>query len=243
MSEIARFWWHYLFTVFSGVFGILFIVLGVVDVAERFLEGESPLIPVKLRVILLTLTIFIAQASAYQDLADSEPKVGAYLVVTRQPFSPPDRPALFPVGQPATLYLSWRNLNAVPATNPLPLGQMFLRQDAQESTQQELISIYKDQVAGAIKKIPAGTTLAPILQNGPNTSFTVRGPIIMHKDVDLISAGKEVVFVLATVRFRDTLGEHEAHECSYFAGFQHYGNVDNIIWQSCFDYNTPIDIH
>jgi hypothetical protein len=70
---------------------------------------------------------------------------------------------------------------------------------------------------------------------------TYGGPIISEPDKQKIKFGQKTVFVIAAVRFDDSLGEHEAHLCRWLETHPE-GLYGTEAWHDCDLWTAPIDI-
>jgi hypothetical protein len=65
---------HYLWIVFGNVWGILLLLTGAVDLWERFFDRKTT-VPAWLRASIFVAVVIVAQAVAYEQLADNPPVV------------------------------------------------------------------------------------------------------------------------------------------------------------------------
>ncbi len=158
---------------------------------------------------------------------------------------------IFPVGENLAVNVWWTVTGREPAMNALVNGQIYLENDYKTETQKEVVKKFQvwweDQIARYYKG-KDGREHPPIypdseMKDHPQLWQTYLGPEISPADKLAIVNGEKIVFIIGAVRFQDSLGTHEAHECRWVEGHpqsEHW--YASISLRECEFWVSPIDV-
>lgn len=72
------------------------------------------------------------------------------------------------------------------------------------------------------------------------------GPVLTRTEAERIGNGKEAIFIVGAIRFKDSLGLHEAHVCSYVSislgDFSSMGSQYKMRFVNCRGYNSQVSM-
>jgi len=115
-------------------------------------------------------------------------------------------PTLLAVNQPLAFNLFWKNVGNGSAYEVDARTKSFIEPDFSADSQREVVSRFTSWLGAQ----PHSSTSLPKDQE---TFITASGEILSPEDLANILDGRRVAFVLASVRFKDDFGSHEARLC------------------------------
>ncbi len=149
----------------------------------------------------------------------------------------------FEIGKPLSVNFAWTVFGQKPAENIAHWGKTYLLDDILVPSQEKIVKDFQiswEQVVQTAK----GKELPTAFPGDKAESFylTAQGPVISERDKLAIKYGKKFVFVVLAARFKDSIGDHEAHMCRWLETHPS-GVFGSVAWHDCDLWITQIDLN
>jgi hypothetical protein len=196
---------------------------------------------------LAALCIFIATFQAWSDEHQKRKEAAVYLIpdVPRLvPGGVAASPVWFPAGKTPQVSLVWGMFGKDPALNIREDIECFIVDDLTLSTQESTIDAFAQKWTSR-KDFLSSTDNPSLFPEGPHYGGTCHSESVVSDDMrDDMANGRKFVYILAVSRFKDSMGEHEAHACKWLE--THLSDSQEffgyVAWHECNKYITQTDI-
>jgi hypothetical protein len=116
--------------------------------------------------------------------------------------------SIFPVGQPLSYNVSFKNVGSGPSTNTGSYCRSYLEPDQSLSSNRDAVAKLDAWIK--TQPAPSGNTIA---KDQPGAFDTCKGDPLTPEDFSNIVFGRKVIYVVGVWKFEDDLGHHYHNIC------------------------------